>query len=183
MYLEFGKWLPPRLCACLLIHWTNEYDTRLAELRNAFYVPREAHFPVVQHTGRGVDAGTFHSALHWCILWSSPQLKHCMQFALPLYKDKTVTESPEEDYKDGEGSRRNGIWGAAEVPRFAQPRAEELRRGLMAAEAPHRERRGSWGLGKGSAPEGGRHGTVCLGLWEWHWAAGVQGVFAHCSHR
>lgn len=113
MYLEFGKWLPPRLCACLLIHWTNEYDTRLAELRNAFYVPREAHFPVVQHTGRGVDAGTFHSALHWCILWSSPQLKHCIQFALPLYKDKTVTESPKEDYKDGEGSRGQGVWRVA----------------------------------------------------------------------
>jgi len=31
----------------------------------------------------------------------------------------------------------------AEVPRCAQPRAEELRGGLMAAAAPHRERRGS----------------------------------------
>jgi len=28
--------------------------------------------------------------------------------------------------------------GAAEVPRFVQPRAEELRGGLMAAAAPHR---------------------------------------------
>ena len=25
--------------------------------------------------------------------------------------------------------------------------------------------RGSWGLGKGSAPEGGEHGTACPGLW------------------
>jgi len=32
---------------------------------------------------------------------------------------------------------------AAEVPVFAQRRAEELRGGLMAAAAPHRERRGS----------------------------------------
>jgi len=33
--------------------------------------------------------------------------------------------------------------GAAEVSGFAQPRAEELRGALMAAAAPHRERRGS----------------------------------------
>ena len=32
---------------------------------------------------------------------------------------------------------------AAEVPVFVQPRAEELRGGLMAAAAPHREQRGS----------------------------------------
>jgi len=31
----------------------------------------------------------------------------------------------------------------AEVPWFAQPRAEELRGGLMAAPAPHKEQRGS----------------------------------------
>jgi len=31
----------------------------------------------------------------------------------------------------------------AEVPGFVQPRAEELRRGLMVAAAPHREWRGS----------------------------------------
>ena len=35
----------------------------------------------------------------------------------------------------------------------------------MVAAAPHRERRGSWGLGTGSAPEGGGHGTGCPGLW------------------
>ena len=33
--------------------------------------------------------------------------------------------------------------GAAEDPEFVQPGAEELRGGLMAAAAPHRERRGS----------------------------------------
>ena len=72
---------------------------------------------------------------------------------------------------------------------LAQRRAEELRGGLMAATAPHRERRaalssalcdsdrargngmelcqgrGSWGPGKGSAPEGGGHGTGCPGQW------------------
>ena len=61
----------------------------------------------------------------------------------------------------------------------------------MAAAAPHRERRaelssalcgsdrargngmelcqgrGSWGSGKGSAPEGGGHGMGCTGLWAW----------------
>jgi len=31
---------------------------------------------------------------------------------------------------------------SGEAPWFAQPRAEELRRGLMVAAAPHRERRG-----------------------------------------
>jgi len=35
------------------------------------------------------------------------------------------------------------VGGAVEVPGCAQPRAEELRGGLMAAAAPHRERRGS----------------------------------------
>jgi len=80
--------------------------------------------------------------------------------------------------------------------------AEEVRGGLMAAAAPHREQRtalssalcdsdwtrgngmelcqgrGSWGLGKGSAPkgteraaQGSRHGP----------SAGVQGVFVHHS--
>jgi len=33
--------------------------------------------------------------------------------------------------------------GVAEVPWCAGPRTEELRGGLMAAAAPHRERRGS----------------------------------------
>jgi len=33
--------------------------------------------------------------------------------------------------------------GAAEVPGCAEPRAEELRGGLTAAAAPHREPRGS----------------------------------------
>jgi len=70
---------------------------------------------------------------------------------------------------------------------FAQRRAEELRGGLMAAAAPHREQRaalssalcdsdrargngmelcqgrGRWELGTGAAPEGGGHGTDCPG--------------------
>ena len=54
---------------------------------------------------------------------------------------KTIIECPKGGYKDGEGSWR-GSGEAAEDPAFAQPRAEELRGGLMAA-APHRERRGS----------------------------------------
>ena len=37
--------------------------------------------------------------------------------------------------------------------------------------------RGSWGLGTGSAPEGGGHGTGCPGLWAQPQAAGVQGLF------
>ena len=50
---------------------------------------------------------------------------------------KAVREHPKEGHKDGEGS----IQCMAEAPGFAQPRAEELRGGLMAAAAPHRERR------------------------------------------
>jgi len=50
---------------------------------------------------------------------------------------KAVREHPKEGQKDGEGS----IQCLAEAPGFAQPRAEELRGGLMAATAPHRERR------------------------------------------
>jgi len=49
---------------------------------------------------------------------------------------KTVRECPQGSYKDGDRSRE-----AAEVLWFAQPRAEELRGGLMVAAAPHRERR------------------------------------------
>jgi len=48
-----------------------------------------------------------------------------------------------EDNKDGGGFGGQDIGGVAAVPRFAQPRAEELRGGLMAAAAPHREQRGS----------------------------------------
>ena len=59
---------------------------------------------------------------------------------------------------------------------------EQMQRGgLMADAAPHREQRdsnrargnsmelcqgrGSWGLGKGSATEGGGHGAGCPGQW------------------
>ena len=41
-------------------------------------------------------------------------------------------------YKGGAESGGHGA-GAAEVLQFVQPRAEELRRGLLAAAAPHRE--------------------------------------------
>ena len=86
------------------------------------------------------------------------------------------------------GSEEQGIWEATEVPCLVQPRAEELKGGLMAAAAPHNGSGGSalssvlygsnrtrgnstglhqgkscWGLGKGSSPEGGGHGTGCPG--------------------
>jgi len=48
---------------------------------------------------------------------------------------------PKEGYS--EGSRGQDLRGMSEVPGFVQPRAEELRGGLMAAAAPHREWRGS----------------------------------------
>ena len=77
----------------------------------------------------------------------------------------------------------------AAVTGCAQHRAEELRGAIMAAAAPHREQRavlnsalcdsnraqgngmelcqgrGSWGSGKGSAPEGDGDGTGCTGQW------------------
>ena len=76
-----------------------------------------------------------------------------------------------------------------EVPGCAQHSAAELRGGLTAAAAPHRERRaalssalcdsgrargngmelcqgrGSWRSGKESAPEGGGHDMGCTGQW------------------
>lgn len=36
-------------------------------------------------------------------------------------------------------------------------------------------------LEKGSLPEGGGHGIVCLGQWSWLPAAGVQGALEQCS--
>ena len=44
--------------------------------------------------------------------------------------------------KGSEAFRGQDVQGVAGVSWFAQPRAEELRGGLMAAAAPHRERRG-----------------------------------------
>ena len=76
--------------------------------------------------------------------------------------------------------------------------------GLMAAAAPHREQRavlssglcdsdrargkgmelcngkGGWGLGKGSATEGGGHRRDCPGQWAHPQAVGVQGAFEQC---
>ena len=44
----------------------------------------------------------------------------------------TIRKCPKEGYKDGEVSRGDEQ-GVAEARRFAQPRAEELRGGLMVA--------------------------------------------------
>ena len=56
---------------------------------------------------------------------------------------KAIRQRPKKGYGDGEGAGEEDTSEAAEVPGFAQRRAEELRGGLMAAAAPHRERRGS----------------------------------------
>ena len=54
---------------------------------------------------------------------------------------KTVRKCPKEAYEKGlEGKRSSG---AAAAPECTQRGAGELRGGLMAAAAPHRERRGS----------------------------------------
>jgi len=94
-------------------------------------------------------------------------------------------------YEDGKGSGGQGVWGVAEAPRYAQCSAEELKGGLMAAAAPHREwsgsaelcfvwqrqtrgngmelrqGRGCWGVETGSAPEGSGHLAGCSGQWSW----------------
>jgi len=104
-------------------------------------------------------------------------------------------------YEDGEGPGGQDVWAGAEVPRFAQRRAEELRGGLMAAAAPHRELRGSaelcslWqrqgprerhGAGRGGAGKGVRERVCTRGRWAWNSLpravstaprAGAQGVF------
>ena len=43
------------------------------------------------------------------------------------------------------------------------------------------QERSSWGLGRGSASEGGGHGTGCPGQQAQPWAAIVQGAFVHLS--
>ena len=62
---------------------------------------------------------------------------------LQCKKDINLVECPKEGYTGVKGSGRQGRQGVAEARVFAQRRAEELRGGLMAAAAPHRERRGS----------------------------------------
>jgi len=54
-----------------------------------------------------------------------------------------IRQRPKKGYGDGEGAGADATSEAAEVPGFAQRRAEELRGGLMVATAPHREWRGS----------------------------------------
>jgi len=49
----------------------------------------------------------------------------------------------------------------AEAPWCAQPRADEAEGSFLEL----CQGRGSWALGKGSAPEGSGHGTGCPGLW------------------
>ena len=78
-----------------------------------------------------------------------------------------MREYPGEGYKDAEGSKGQGVLGVAGVLWFLQPRAEELRGGLLAAYIPSRrgvegqcwallsgDSNRTQGLGKGSLPEG-----------------------------
>jgi len=100
---------------------------------------------------------------------------------------KTIRKCEKAGCKDGEESGGQSVWGAVEGPQLVQPRAEELRGGLMEAAAPHRELCSLWqqqGLrewhgavsgewwgvsGKGSSPAGGQaleqaHQSSCHGL-------------------
>ena len=104
------------------------------------------------------------------------------------------------------GSRGQDIWGAAEVPGCAQPRAETLRGGVMVAAAPHREQRGSTELCSMWQRQGPRErhggvsgegqlgirkslftsqwlglGTSFLGQWSWPQTARVQGLSGEWS--
>ena len=78
--------------------------------------------------------------LCFALLWSC--LQHWVAVWVPQYKKdmKLLRGCLKEGYGDGEGLRGKGVHGAAKIPGFAQPRAEELRVGLMAAAASHRER-------------------------------------------
>jgi len=97
---------------------------------------------------------------------------------------RTIKECPKKSYKDEEGSGGQEVQGVAAAPGFAQPRAEELRGGLMAAAAPHRE------LGQGRSG-GGRERLWPRGRWAWHSSPGqraqpqavrAQGACGYCSH-
>ena len=70
-------------------------------------------------------------------LQNSPQMKRLMKYISQQIRslERTATKMVK--------GLEVKTWGAAEVPLFVQPRAEELRGGLMAAGAPHREQRGS----------------------------------------
>ena len=60
------------------------------------------------------------------------------------------------------------VWEQAELPGFAQPRTEELRGGLIAAAAPHGERRGSAELCSLWQPQGWENSMeVCQGRDSW----------------
>jgi len=61
--------------------------------------------------------------------------------ALSEHPQRMLLATP--GYEGREGPRGQDVRRADEAPVCAQPRAEELRGGLMAAAAPHRERRGS----------------------------------------
>jgi len=98
-----------------------------------------------------------------------PHLEHCVQLGAPQYEKDTKLLGSDQMrvMKIVEGLK--SACGAAKNLGRAQRRAEELRGGLMAAAAPHRERRGraqlcsgpkgtawscqgtgSWGMGRGS---------------------------------
>jgi len=88
---------------------------------------------------------------------------------------KIIRQCPKQGYEDSKDLEGQNVWGAAEVPVFAQCRVSRLRGGLMAAAAPHMERRAAlssalcdsnkaqgnlgWRLGTGSSLEGSGHWT------------------------
>ena len=91
--------------------------------------------------------------------------------------------------------KRQDVWGAAEVPGCAQPRAEELRKGLMAAAAPHREQSGSaelcslwhrygpreWhGAVSGEGQLGVRDRVCTSGRWAWNGLPKAMGTASGC---
>ena len=53
-----------------------------------------------------------------------------------------IRKHPKEGYRDSEVSRGQDVREAAEVPGVLSTEQGRLRGGLMAAAAPHRERRG-----------------------------------------
>lgn len=88
-----------------------------------------------------------------------------MQVWVPQQEmDIKLTLCLKESYEDSKGSKGHNMCRVAEIPGFAQPRAELLRGGLMAAVAPHREQKGSAELHSGDrqSPRG-QHGAADWG--------------------
>ena len=138
----------------------------------------------------------------FCAVWLH-LLLHWLQLWVPRYnKDIELLECQREGNEDGEGFSLEGKiyeeqlrspgWfkhGAEEKPDGGCSPSRGERRGSAELCSVWQRQgrgngmelcqgRGSWGLGTGSAPDDGGHGTGCPGQWAQSWAASV-----HCLYN